>query len=83
MEKMENNYPKKSLEVKLTLVNGKTVQGKMNIMGYKRMSDFIDDSTSNHIRLYDVKMPGATSTTSFILVPKTKVLFYEPEEKEE
>jgi len=80
MEKIE--YAINLVSVIVTLINEKTLCGTVNIAHYRRFSDFIDNHESTCVRLFDVKhqddITGAVR--DFLLVPKNKILFYQPKE---
>ncbi len=69
-----------SVRVTLTLNRGDQINGFVNIVEYKRFSDFIETHPANHIKLFNVtienKSPG--SIINFILIPKRNILYYQP-----
>ena len=69
-----------SVRVALVLKQGDKINGFVNIVEYKRFSDFIETHPANHIRLFNVtiedKSPG--SIINFILIPKKNILYYQP-----
>lgn len=73
------------VSVTITLINGKTLNGAVNISNYNRFSDFIDKHESKYIRLVNVKNHSdiAGFTQNFLLISKSKVIYYCPEEKYE
>jgi len=65
----------KDVKVKLTLVNRQSITGTLNIIGYDRLSDFIEIDKGKHLKLYNATTEG--NTLNFILVTKVHVLYYE------
>lgn len=70
----------KEISVIVTLDNGTALEGTVNIIDFIRFSDFIDNHNNNYIKLYnsrDISFTG-TLTKKFLLIPKNKIMHYEP-----
>ncbi len=81
MNKISNK--KNSLGVTITLTTGEVLNGSVNILDYKRFSDFIEDHGDKHIKLYHttVSQNISGSTAKFLLIPKENICYYEPFDK--
>lgn len=64
---------KESIYVNIWLKTGKKLEGKVNILGYPRFTDYIEKNEPTHIKLYDGK-------PYFKLIPVNSVDYYQPEE---
>ena len=76
---MTEAYVKESKEIRIILVNGQSITGNVNIAGYNRFSDFIEKNEENHIKMYQAIHDGRPY--GFLMIPKTNILFYDPEYK--
>jgi len=69
-----------SVRVTLVLNGGDTINGFVNIVEYKRFSDFIEAHSAEHIKLFNVtiedKLPA--SLINFMLIPKRNIYYYLP-----
>lgn len=74
-----------STGVILILINGDQLRGEVNIMDFKRFSDFIETHPAKHIKLFNVSKNNnyGDSIINFILIPKEKILYYQPVEDKE
>lgn len=70
----------KSVKVTLVLTNGDRINGFVNIMEYKRFSDFVETSSSKHLKLFNANIEenSQDSIVNFILIPKNNILYYQP-----
>nr|WP_321401523.1 hypothetical protein [uncultured Desulfobacter sp.] len=71
------------VEVIITIDNGDELIGNINMINYKRFSDFIEDHDNSHIKLFQArKNKGAIKggLKKFLLIPKSKICIYEPHE---
>lgn len=70
----------KPVKVKLILTNGDQISGFVNILEYKRFSDFVESTTANHIKLFNAATEGDSqkSILNFALIPKKHILYYQP-----
>jgi hypothetical protein len=69
------------VEVIITLDNGDEVVGNINMIDYKRFSDYIENHDNSHIKLFQAKKnKGAIKggLKKFLLIPKSKICIYEP-----
>jgi len=71
------------IKVTLTLDNGTIMIGEVNIIDYNRFSDFIDNHSSEYLRFFNARTKSSIGSgiKRFVLIPKAKILFYEPYEK--
>ncbi|MBF0234521.1 MAG: hypothetical protein HQK65_15990 [Desulfamplus sp.] len=69
-------------EVTVTILmkSGREVQGRVNILGCKRFSDFIDEDRSSHVKMYNAIETGQIkgARPRFILIPKNSIDWYIP-----
>ncbi len=74
----------KPVKVTLILTNGDRISGFVNIMEYKRFSDFIESSSSKHIKLFNaaIEKNSQNSIVNFILIPKKNILYYQPHDEQ-
>nr|WP_319396914.1 hypothetical protein [uncultured Desulfobacter sp.] len=69
------------VEVIITLDNGDELAGSINMINYKRFSDYIENHDNSHIKLFQAKKnKGAIKggLKKFLLIPKSKICIYEP-----
>jgi hypothetical protein len=66
--------------VRIELDSGAQFIGKVNMIDYHRFSDFIENHADTHVKFFDVKKESDENVVSkkFILIPKSKIIFYEP-----
>ena len=71
---------KRSMRVTIALNSGEILNGEVNIMDYKRFSDFIENHGDQHIKLYAATRGKniLSSAAKFVLIPKTNISYYEP-----
>ena len=64
----------KPVKVTLILTNGDRISGFVNILEYKRFSDFAESNVANHIKLFNAATEGDSqeSILNFVLIPKKK-----------
>jgi hypothetical protein len=75
-----------SIKVSIVLNCGDRLTGEVNILEFKRFSDFIEQNSAKHIKLFNTKLDNALlfeSAGAFILIPKTNIRYYEPLEETE
>ncbi len=70
------------LEIVVTLVTGEVIIGEINLMGYKRFSDFIEKNHDHHIKLFNARGNHAISGSKprFLVIPKVNICYYEPDD---
>ena len=80
----ETKMEMKPVKVMLVLTNGDRISGFVNIMEYKRFSDFIESSSLKHIKLFNAAVEENAQNTivNFILIPKKNILYYQPYDEE-
>jgi hypothetical protein len=68
------------VSVRIELDNGAQFIGKVNMIDYRRFSDFIENHSDNHVKFFDVRKESDENAIpkKFILVPKSKIILYEP-----
>jgi len=66
--------------VTIVLNSGDQLDGEINIMQFKRCSDFIEEDKAKHIKLFNTKKGNSFSSSyrRFIMIPKINILYYEP-----
>lgn len=69
-----------SVGVTIVLINGDLLNGDVNIVEFKRFSDFIESHPAKHVKLFNVTKDNSYADTiiNFILIPKEKILYYQP-----
>lgn len=74
-----------SIKVSIVLICGDQLTGEVNILEFKRFSDFIEQNSAKHIKLFNTKLDNTLyeSSGAFILIPKTNILYYVPLEEAE
>lgn len=81
---MEEEIYKRTTEIEVLVVlrSGKQLEGTINMIDFKRFSDFIEANNQKHIKLYNAtKSSGIKGgPTRFLLIPKASVDWYEPKE---
>ncbi|MDZ7665527.1 MAG: hypothetical protein U5K27_09430 [Desulfotignum sp.] len=72
-----------AIKVSIVLNCGDRLTGEVNILEFKRFSDFIEQNSAKHIKLFNTKLDTALyeSAGAFILIPKTNIRYYEPLEE--
>lgn len=73
-----------NIEVIITLENGEELIGEVNMLDYKRFSDFIENHENTHIKLFNARKNKGTikgGLKKFLLLPKSKICIYEPFER--
>ncbi|MBF0229411.1 MAG: hypothetical protein HQK63_07450 [Desulfamplus sp.] len=75
-----NEENKREVLVTILLKSGRELQGKVNILDYKRFSDFIDDDKSAHVKMYNAIETGQIKSArpKFVLIPKNSIDWYIP-----
>ncbi|MCG8551060.1 MAG: hypothetical protein MI799_11725 [Desulfobacterales bacterium] len=69
------------IEVIITLDNGEELVGNINMINYKRFSDYIENHDTSYIKLFQAKKNKGAITgglKKFLLIPKSKICMYEP-----
>ena len=68
------------MRVTLVLNRGDQINGFVNIVEFKRFSDFIETHPGNHIKLFNVTIgnKSPSSIINFLLIPKRNILYYQP-----
>lgn len=69
-----------SMKVTIQLNSGEQLNGEINIMEYERFSDFIENDTTSHIKLFNATRGHniTGSMAKFILIPKGNISYFEP-----
>ncbi len=77
---MSYKTPIKTARIKIKLISGKWIQGNININGYARFTDFLEDHTHLYIKAYDCVFGNSETTPPipFIAIPKTSIEYYIP-----
>ncbi|MDT8378299.1 MAG: hypothetical protein RQ739_05350 [Desulfotignum sp.] len=72
-----------SINVSIVLNSGDRLTGEVNILEFKRFSDFIEQNSAKHIKLFNTKLDDALyeSAGAFLLIPKTNIRYYIPLEE--
>jgi hypothetical protein len=74
-----------TVKVSVMLMNGMEIDGNINILTHKRFSDFLEDNPFQFIRLHNARMNNKAiehAGKRFLLIPKDKILFFEPFDKQ-
>jgi hypothetical protein len=73
-----------TVKVTLVLNNGDQLNGFVNMIEYKRFSDFIETHPCQHINLFNATIEDSSSTSiaNFVVVPKKNILYYMPFDEE-
>ena len=68
------------IKVGMVLKNGDRLKGEVNLMEYKRFSDFIENYGGKYIKLFNIIKCDdySDSAIDFLLIPKDNILYYEP-----
>jgi hypothetical protein len=70
------------VDVTIELDNGKEIVGQINMIDYKRFSDFIENHNGQNLKIFNAIDKSKTTITEpikrFLLVPKGKICVYEP-----
>ena len=66
-------YATENKRVRVLLINDKFMSGDINIVGFERLSDFINNNKDSHISLTNVMLNGKHS---FMLLNKNNVIGY-------
>ena len=74
-----------SIKVSIVLISGDRLTGEVNIIEFNRFSDFIEQCSAKHIKLFNTKLDNVLygSAGSFILIPRSNILYYQPLEENE
>jgi hypothetical protein len=72
------------IKVRMVLKNGDDLNGEVNLLHYKRFSDFIETHGAKHIKLFNIIKGNDYSDVliDFLVIPKDNILYYEPFDKE-
>ena len=72
-----------SINVSIVLNSGDRLTGEVNILEFKRFSDFIEQNSAKHIKLFNTKLDDALyeSAGAFLLIPKANIRYYIPLEE--
>jgi len=77
---MEMNSTKMNpIRVTIVLNCGDQVTGEINIMSFKRFSDFIETHGAKHLKVFNITKDMNTSDliADFFLIPKTNIRYYQ------
>jgi hypothetical protein len=64
----------KNIQAKIILDNEKKISCTINMAGYDRFSDFIENEKSDHLKLTDVTLDG--HNYDFLLLNKKRIIGY-------
>ena len=67
-------YATENKRVRVLLINDKFMSGDINIVGFERLSDFINNNKDSHISLTNVMLNGKSH--SFMMLNKNNVIGY-------
>ncbi len=67
------DYPTKETKVKIKLINGGSLTGVINTVGYDRLSDFFEKSDSTFIKVYKASVTESENST--IILNKANILY--------
>ncbi|MFU8769928.1 MAG: hypothetical protein ACNA7H_09345 [Desulfotignum sp.] len=67
-------YETKNVKTKIILDNEKIISGTVNVAGYDRFSDFIENEKTDHLKLTDVTIDG--SKYKFLLLNRKTIFGY-------
>jgi len=70
------DYPTKETKVKIKLMNGSSLSGVINTVGFDRLSDFFEKNKSNFIKVYKASVTGSENAT--IILNLSNVLYIIP-----
>ncbi|MBF0224287.1 MAG: hypothetical protein HQK76_02430 [Desulfobacterales bacterium] len=78
MEKaVKQGYILKGQKVKIRLTNNYVIQGTINIVGFERVSDFLQKNTEPYLILYNARTDDGDIQKT-LLVSKIQILWIEP-----
>jgi len=69
-----SEYSTENKRIKVLLTNDKFMSGDINIVGFKRLSDFINNNNDTHLSLTNVMLNGKSH--SFMMLNKNNVIGY-------
>jgi len=67
-------YTTKNIKLKIILDNDKKISCTINMAGYERFSDFIENEKADHLKLTDVTLDG--NKYDFLLLNKKRIIGY-------
>lgn len=67
-------YKIKNIKVKIILDNDKKISCTINMAGYDRFSDFIENEKSDHLKLTNATLDG--NKYDFLLLNKKRIVGY-------
>jgi sRNA-binding regulator protein Hfq len=70
------DYPTEETKVKIKLMNGSSLTGVINTVGYDRLSDFFEKNGGNFIKVYKASVTGSDNST--IILNVSNVLYIIP-----
>ena len=72
------------IKVGIVLKNDDHLKGEVNLMEFKRFSDFIESHSGKHIKLFNITKGDEYSDLiiDFLVIPKDNILYYEPFDKQ-
>ncbi len=71
-------YSREDIKVRIVLVNDRVITGRLNMNGFDRLSDFLDQDSNANLKVYNATYSGNTKI-DFVIIPKSKVICYSPE----
>lgn len=72
-----SQYPVETINVNMKLEWRTVINGNLDMAGYSRFSEFLENDASDYLKLYNVELDNVT-TAKFLVVPKSRVIWYEP-----
>lgn len=73
-------YETKNVKAKIILDDEKVISGTVNVAGYNRFSDFIENEKTDHLKLTNVTIDG--SIYKFFLLNRRRIFgYYDPVEE--
>ena len=76
-----NNKITPTVDLKVTTVfkSGIKMNGCINIVGFDRLSDFLNKDKDNYIKLYKAIVKGVDGMT--VVIPKSSIDYYIPKDE--
>jgi len=73
---MNHKYGTQYVSIFILLTSGQKMTGKINIVGFNKLSEFLEKDESKYLKLIDVTLGGAQY--KFFMLDKQKIVgFYE------
>lgn len=75
----KKTIPTKDLEVTAIFKSGIKMNGCINIIGFDRLSDFLNNDKDQYIKLYKATVKGVGGVT--VVIPKSSIDYYIPKDE--